>query len=200
MAIGDRIQNQFMVYRDLYTGMEIERLTEPNHVSHHMYFYNRMSTGDGKKLLYCAEFEERRLYLMDMETGEAVQLTEGGGLDDYGGIISSTDKHVYYQQDKVIWKLALSGLERECVYRIAGGWRGDSWTVSDDGRYLAVIETLEESLPKREKGEGWDFFAKTCLAKPHCRIIYVDLVSGTEMKAAGVGIPAYGYYYLKKKS
>lgn len=179
MAIGDRIQNQFMVYRDLYTGMEIERLTEPNHVSHHMYFYNRMSTGDGKKLLYCAEFEERRLYLMDMETGEAVQLTEGGGLDDYGGIISSTDKHVYYQQDKVIWKLALSGLERECVYRIAGGWRGDSWTVSDDGRYLAVIETLEESLPKREKGEGWDFFAKTCLAKPHCRIIYVDLVSGT---------------------
>ena len=29
---------------------------------------------------------------------------------------------------------------------------------------------------------------------------YVDLVSGTEMKAAGVGIPAYGYYYLKKKS
>ncbi len=28
---------------------------------------------------------------------------------------------------------------------------------------------------------------------------YVDLISGKEMKAAGVDIPAYGFYYLKKK-
>ena len=28
---------------------------------------------------------------------------------------------------------------------------------------------------------------------------YVDLLSGDEMKAAGVNIPAYGFYYLKKK-
>ncbi len=179
MAIGDKIQNRFTAYRDSYTGVTVERLTEPGNVSHHMYFYNRMSTADGKKLLYCAEAEERRLYLMDMETGEAVQLTEGGGLDDYGGILSSDDKYVYYQQEKVIWKLALSGLERECVYRIAEGWTGDSWTVSGDGRYLSVIETLQESLPKREEGAGWDFFAKTCLAKPRCRIVYVDLASGT---------------------
>ena len=37
---------------------------------------------------------------------------------------------------------------------------------------------MEETLPKREKGAGWDFFAKTCLAKPRCRIVYIDLVSG----------------------
>lgn len=72
----------------------------------------------------------------------------------------------------------MPGLKRECVYRITEGWTGDSWTVSDDDRYLAVIETLEETLPKREKGAGWDFFAKTCLAKPRCRIVYIDLVSG----------------------
>ncbi len=29
---------------------------------------------------------------------------------------------------------------------------------------------------------------------------YVDLISGKEMEAAGVDIPAYGFYYLKKKS
>ena len=28
---------------------------------------------------------------------------------------------------------------------------------------------------------------------------YVDLISGKEMKASGVDIPAYGFYYLKKK-
>ena len=154
MAIGDRIQNRFTAYRDIHTGVEVERLTEPGHVSHHMYFYNRMSTADGKKLLYCAEHGERQLYLMDMETGEAVQLTCGGGLDDYGGLISTNDKYIYYRQEKVIWRLEMPGLKRECVYRITEGWTGDSWTVSDDDRYLAVIETLEETLPKREKGAG----------------------------------------------
>ena len=44
MAIGDRIQNRFTAYRDIHTGVEVERLTEPGHVSHHMYFYNRMMT------------------------------------------------------------------------------------------------------------------------------------------------------------
>ena len=46
MAIGDRIQNRFTAYRDIHTGVEVERLTEPGHVSHHMYFYNRMMTGN----------------------------------------------------------------------------------------------------------------------------------------------------------
>ena len=28
--------------------------------------------------------------------------------------------------------------------------------------------------------------------------LYVDLISGQKMKACGVNIPAFGYYYLKK--
>ena len=30
--------------------------------------------------------------------------------------------------------------------------------------------------------------------------MYVDLISGTEMPACGVNVPAYGFYYLKKKN
>ena len=29
--------------------------------------------------------------------------------------------------------------------------------------------------------------------------MYVDLISGKEMEARGVNIPAFGFYYLKKK-
>lgn len=177
MAIGDKIQNRFTTYWDPHTGVEVERLTEPDHVSHHMYFYNRMMTRDGK-LLYCAEFEDRQLYLMDLATGEAVQLTEGQDLDDYGGIVSADDRYVYYRQGQTIWRLAICGYKRECVYQIPEGWNGGSWTLSDDNRYFAIIETLEESLPKQEKNSSWDFFAVTCLAKPHCRIVYVDLETG----------------------
>ena len=29
--------------------------------------------------------------------------------------------------------------------------------------------------------------------------VYEDMISGEEMEAAGVNIPAYGFYYLKRK-
>lgn len=60
MAIKDKIQNQFSSYTDPYTGVTVKRLTAPDHVSHHMYFYNKMTTKDGKTLLYCASFLIRK--------------------------------------------------------------------------------------------------------------------------------------------
>lgn len=125
MAAGDMIKNRFQEFTDEQTGTRVVRLTEPDHVSHHMYFYNRMTTADGSHLLYCAEIGgERQLYLMDLASGDAVQLTEGEGLDDYGGLIAADDKHIFYQQEQAIWKLSLETLERECVYRIPEGWNG----------------------------------------------------------------------------
>lgn len=47
MAIGDKIQNHFTTETDQFTGIKVTRLTEPDHTSHHMYFYNRMTTADG---------------------------------------------------------------------------------------------------------------------------------------------------------
>ena len=107
MAAGRIIRNNFKEFTDELTGTKVTRLTEPDHVSHHMYFYNRMTTADGSRLLYCAELEgERQMYLMDLHTGDAVQLTEGDGLEDYGGLISAEDTHIFYQQKNLE---ALSG-------------------------------------------------------------------------------------------
>ncbi len=180
MKIGDKIQNTFTSYTDSYTNVEVERLTEPDHVSHHMYFYNKMTTRDGSRLLYCPELEgQRQLFMMNLQTGEAVQITEGEELDDYGGVISADDKAVFYQQQGAIWKVSLETLEKECVYTIPEGYRGGNWGMSDDNRYLAIVETRIDSLPKQEKSVGWNSFAATCLAKPHCRIVYADLQEGT---------------------
>ena len=172
MAAGRIIKNKFHEFTDEWTGTRVTRLTEPDHVSHHMYFYNRCTTADGSRLLYCAQTEgERQLYLMDLHTGDAVQLTEGDGLDDYGGLISAEDTHILYQQKGGIWKLCLETLEKECVYSIPEGWNGGNWGMSQDNRYLAIVETLRSSLPEQKKGGNWDFFALTCKAKPHCRIV-----------------------------
>lgn len=180
MAIGSVIKNEFSSYIDPHTGVQVTRLTQPDHVSHHMYFYNKMTTKDGKKLLYCAQLNKvRQLYLMDLDTGDAVQLTQGEGLDDYSGLISEDDKYVFYLQQGAIWKLELSTLTRSCAYRIPEGYNGGGWGMSDDNRYLALVETKQDTIPERKEGEGWNFFAATCLAKPLCRIVYADLLEGT---------------------
>lgn len=177
MAIGDKIQNKFTSYTDSYTGVTVTRLTDPNHTSHHMYFYNKMTTNDGKYLLYCPELNgERQLYLMNLQDGEAVQLTEGEGIDDYGGMISSDDKFLFYQQGNSFFKMDLNTYERECFYTTPEGWKGSSPGMSDDNHYMTIVETKIDTIAATVGGKNWDFFAQNCLAKPLCRIVYIDVI------------------------
>ena len=179
MAIGDLLHQTPVTTPDPYTGCPVTRLTPPDHTSHHMYFYNRMVTSDSSRLLYCAEINGRRnLYLMELATGDAVQLTEGDALDDYGAMISADDKSVYYQQDRKVWKLDLATLQRTCLYAAPDGWDCGNWGMSDDNRYLVMTETRRDTLPDLTGKKGWEFFPLTCAAKPLCHIVYLDTQTG----------------------
>lgn len=181
MAIGDILHQTPVTTRDPYTGCTVIRLTQPDHTSHHMYFYNRMVTSDSSRLLYCAEVDGRRnLYLMDLATGDGVQLTEGDGLDDYGAMISADDKSIYYQQDRKVWQLDLATLQRTCLYSAPEGWDCGNWGMSDDNRYLVMTETRRDTLPDLAGKKGWEFFPLTCAAKPLCHIVYVDTQTGKQ--------------------
>lgn len=179
MAIGDILHNERAETADPYTGRPVIRLTTPTRTSHHMYFYNRMVTGDSRKLLYCAEVAgDRQLYLLDLATSDAVQLTEGPDLDDYGGMIAADDRSVFYQQAGAIWQLDLAALTRRLVYQAEAGWNCGNWGMSDDNRFLVMTETLASSLPDLTGKKGWEFFPLTCAAKPRCRLRYVEVATG----------------------
>ncbi|MDD4849305.1 MAG: oligogalacturonate lyase family protein [Gemmiger sp.] len=179
MSIGTILHNHATTYLDPYTGHEVTRLTEPDHTCHHMYFYNRMTTADGKKLLYCAELNgERQLYLMDLDTGDALQLTEGPSLEDYGGLITADDKAVIYQQGNALWKVDVATLARTCLYRAADGWNCGNWGTSEDNHFLVLAETRRDTLPDLTGKKGWEFFPIVCAAKPLCHIVYLDTLTG----------------------
>lgn len=181
MAIGDMLHQTPVTVPDPYTGCPVTRLTPPDRTSHHMYFYNRMVTSDSSHLLYCAEVEGRRnLYLMDMATGDALQLTEGEELDDYGAMLSADDKSVYYQQERKVWRLDLATLQRTCLYAAPEGWNCGNWGMSDDNRFLVMTETRVDTLPDLTGKKGWEFFPLTCAANPLCRIVYVDTQTGSQ--------------------
>lgn len=180
MAKGDIIKNKFYTYTDEHTGAKVTRLTEPDHVSHHMYFYNNMMTGDSKKLLYCAELNgERQLYLMDIETGDAVQMTEGEKVGDYSGMITADDKYLIYRQDDKFYKQDLVTGEETCFYETAEGWAaGGDLGPSSDFRFMSIVETRIDTMAKKGPGKNWNGFAESCLAKPLCRIVYIDMETG----------------------
>ena len=52
MARGDVHRETFHRFPDPVTGREIVRVTDPGHACHHPYFYYRMFTPDGRRLLY----------------------------------------------------------------------------------------------------------------------------------------------------
>lgn len=179
MTIGTIVKNHFTTAKDPYTGATITRLTDPQQLHHHMYFYNRMLTADGKKLLYASTTNAgRQLFLMTLGTGAAVQITDGPDLDDFSGVIAADDQGVYYQQAGSVWYVSLSTLTRKLVFQPEDGWNAGNWGMSDDNRYMAIVATKKDTLPPRKKGAGWNFFAETCLAKPLCRLIYVDTLTG----------------------
>ncbi|RHP33546.1 oligogalacturonate lyase family protein [Lachnotalea sp. AF33-28] len=177
MAIGDKIQNHFTTETDQFTGIKVTRLTEPDHTSHHMYFYNRMTTADGSKLLMSQERENgRQLYLMDLATGEAEQLTDGTGVADYDGLIFPNDKELFFSQDGVYYRMDLDTKEKSEIYRSPEGWRGGAAGMSDDFRFMAIIETKQDTTATQgKKAAGWNSFAANCLAKPLCRVVYIDV-------------------------
>ncbi len=179
MAKGEIFQSEFSFYTDPYTGVTVKRLTNPQILSHHMYFYNRMTTSDGKKLLICQVREEgRQLYLLDLADGTIMQITEGEGVGQDSAMFSFDDTKIFYQQENRFYKMDTKTLETECFYETPHGWNGSSPGMSDDNRFMALVETKKDTVPERKKEGNWNFFAETCLAKPRCRIVYVDVETG----------------------
>lgn len=178
-GIGSVIHNEFSSYTDEYTGARIERLTDPGITCHHMYFYAHMTTADGTKLLYSPEIDGvRQIFCMDLRTGDAVQLTEGPGVDDWGAEFTSDERGVLYHQGQTIYRLDLATLERTPIYTTPDGWSGRDIGVSRDADALTLVEINEATMPNKIGGKNWDFFRENCLAKPECRIRYINTATG----------------------
>ena len=179
MAKGQEFQSIFTEYQDPYTGVTVRRLTDPSILSH-MYFYNRMTTSDGKKLLICQVREEgRQLYVLNLDTGKIRQITEGEQVGQDSAMFSADDNYIFYQQGTRFYRMDAETLEAECFYETPDGWSGGSPGMSDDNRFMSIVECRNDSVPKRKSGANWNFFAETCLAKPHCRIMYIDVENRT---------------------
>ena len=172
MSKGQIFHSTFSEYTDPYTGTVVKRLTDPSILSHHMYFYNRMTTSDGQYLLICQKRDEgRQLYTLNLHNGEIRQITEGDGVGQDSAMFSHDDKTIFYQQNNRFYAMDAQTLETHCFYETPEGWSGSAPGMSSDNRFMSIVETKQDTLPPRDGSAGWNFFALTCQAKPLCRIV-----------------------------
>ncbi|TWI53687.1 oligogalacturonide lyase [Pseudomonas duriflava] len=178
MAKGSIVQLDFHHFRDPNTGASVTRLTPPEVLCHRNYFYQKCFTSDGNTLLFAAEFDRHRnYYLLDLETQQAVQLTEGAGDNTFGGFLSHDDRYLYYvKNERYLQQVDLHSLSERMVYQVPDGWVGyGTWVANSACTRLVGIEIdRKDWTPLTD----WEVFRTFFTRNPHCRLIQVDLDTG----------------------
>lgn len=179
MSKGDMIKNDFKEFRDSYSGKRVVRLTAPDHLSHHPYFYNKMITDDNRYLIYAAQKDQtRNLYKMDLTDGTAIQLTEDEDIDDFGCYLTSDNAYLIFCRGQRIIRMDMRDLSEEIVYETPPGWIGyGNPSMSSDNTHLV---TVEMNAADKVEGKGdWSTFEPQWARKPCCRIVYIDVQTRT---------------------
>jgi oligogalacturonide lyase len=175
MAKNDITKHEFYEYIDEYTGKTVTRLTSPENLCHHPYFYNNLFTKDSKHIIYAIEkCGIRDFYKMNIESGVSIQLTEGGGIHDFSANLSNDDKFLYFRKGNNIIKMSMASLEEEIIYSTPEGWSGyHNPGISSDEKFIATMELFNEDKLNFET--GWSNFEKQWAKRPRCRLVYIDV-------------------------
>ena len=137
------------------------RLTDEEYTCNHLYFHNRSFTPDDKKVIFESEKDGgNNLFVVDLESNKATQLTEGYNLD-YFCYPSRDGKKVYFGADGCIKTVNLETLKEEVVVR--------------------AQDIVKETVTKCSGAfPSWDEKKLVCFyeAKPDFGLIVADLVTG----------------------
>ncbi len=182
MSKGRIRRFQFAQRPDPDTGALVTRLTPPDVTCHRNYFYQKCFTQDGSKLLFAGEFGPApsphwNYHLLDLASGDALQLTEGRGENTFGGFLSPDDRYLYFvRAERTLVRLALHTLQEEVVYVTPDDWVAyGTWVANSACTKLVGIEIAKRDwFPLSD----WRKFDEMFERRPRCRLFSIDLATG----------------------
>lgn len=180
MSKGSVRQLVFSSFQDPDTGARVTRLTPERVTCHRNYFYQKCITNEGQRLIYGAEFgpgTDWNFHLLDLRSGESIQLTEGAKENTFGGFLSPDDRHLYLVRAmRNLVRLDLSTRWEEVVYVVPDDWVGyGTWVANSACTKMVGIEIrATDWIPLTD----WLKFQEMYFRKPRCRLIRIDLHSG----------------------
>ena len=107
--------------RDARTGREIWQMTAGKASSHSPYMYARAFSHNEKYLLASSDRTGLfQMYRIDIETGEAVQLTDVEHYENMGLVVEHTGKEVYYVAGKQVRAVEIESGEERIITDLSG--------------------------------------------------------------------------------
>lgn len=180
MPFGTVVQEPLYRFLDPLTGRAMLRITDIAAHCHHPYFYSRMFTPDGERLLYTSYREGRaNAYLVDLRNGKSKQLTDAQSMDAFLATLSADGKHLIYIEKNHLKRLAVDSGKEDILYTQKPPFDGRPIYpgYSSDGRYAFIAQMHRDDVVT---GDGWNAFEPQWQKRPRCRLTLVDLVDGSE--------------------
>jgi oligogalacturonide lyase len=166
-------------FTDPVTGCDMKRLTDLGTHSHHPYFYMRLFTPDGKKLLYISHrYGYPAAHLLDHESGESRQLTDTRDIDAFLLHLSPDGRFLFYCSGSKLFRRDLQTLSDVVVYEQQPPFNGRPVYpgFSPDGSTAFLAQIHRDDVVNGKS--GWDGFEPQWRKKPRCRLLLLDLETG----------------------
>ncbi len=151
------------IYHDEITGVPITRITDNCGHYDRPYFTSPQFTRDSRYTIFVSDFTGTsriknqdapavgkigfgELFLLELETGLAIQLTHGEAIKMGHGahaMLAPDGKHAYFYSNELLKSVDLSTLETQELMEIPNSYNFHSLSLSDDCRYL-LFSVVEE--------------------------------------------------------
>lgn len=178
---GTGFREPIFDFKDPVTGCDMRRLTDPGIHSHHPYFYMRLFTPDGKKLLYISHRPGYpAAHLLDLENGESRQLTDARDIDAFLLHLSPDGRSLFYCSGSKLLRRDLETLADTLVYEQKPPFDGRPVYpgYSADGGHALLAQMHRDDVVTGKT--GWDAWEPQWRMNPRCRLVLVDLQTGKE--------------------
>ncbi|PLK48483.1 oligogalacturonate lyase family protein [Uliginosibacterium sp. TH139] len=179
MPKGRSIQFHFQEFRDPDTGVRVTRLSPPDVACPRNYFYQKCFTNDGRKLHFGGEFDGVfNIWMLDLNTGLARQITEGTGDNYHGAYLSPDDQYLFYTKSgREHRRVDLATLEEKIIYTVPPEWKGaGTWVPNSACTHIAAMEILQADVVTGVS--GWERFRKQFEVNPRQRLMDIDIATG----------------------
>ena len=195
--------------KDPMTGVEVIRLTDNRGNYDRPYFTTRQFDRAGRYTLFVSDFTGTsraknpdapavgkigfgELFLLELETGKALQVTEGEAIKMGHGahaMMGPDGKKAYYYSNEQLKEVDLETLESRELMWIPNSYNFHSLSITDDSRYLAfsvveemVLLTSRFADPMSEAAPG---ARERFFKEPGSLVIRYDTVTGTAEAVCG---------------
>lgn len=180
MRIGQTCRLTVEAYEDQLTGRTVRRIGSPDCRTHHQYFYLRMWTPDSQRVLLSSSVGDGvyRHYLVDVDSGHAVCLSEVEDLSGFFGELSADGSHLMYVAGRQLRVLDLATLSQRTFYNQPDPWTGRSvyYGATADHSRAVMVEMHAADIVQAK--QGWDHFRPQFDTKPRCRLVELDINTG----------------------